>query len=297
MWLPIFLIISLGFVGCSTSKDDVDESAEFEKILEQEANGNNAMLLVLFSKKCCTCTDCVEAEVRLGGMSQNLEKMNILVVRLRKSSHRKRYGIKTLPSVVFIRKGVPALYDGKLEVERLFWWLTDNSEPVTKELDDDSFEHLTQAATGSTTGDWLVAFYDPSCIDKNALYTHLECVATHARNYLNVALVDVSKATETKSRLAIKQCPEVILFKKGKMYRTSWSNAATLRLFYEKLHQEHKAESVPVPLSGFDKLIDGCVSLLKQHTQIVLGAAVLVLVGGILYSVIATRKQPKPKSN
>lgn len=28
-------------------------------------------------------------------------------------------------------------------------------------LDDSNFEHLTQAATGATTGDWFVKFYAP----------------------------------------------------------------------------------------------------------------------------------------
>ena len=31
------------------------------------------------------------------------------------------------------------------------------------DLTSDSFEHLTQAATGATTGDWLVEFYAPWC--------------------------------------------------------------------------------------------------------------------------------------
>lgn len=31
-----------------------------------------------------------------------------------------------------------------------------SQNPVVKELNDDSFEHLTQVATGATTGDWLV---------------------------------------------------------------------------------------------------------------------------------------------
>ena len=37
------------------------------------------------------------------------------------------------------------------------------NEPTTatnvRELTDDNFEHDTQAATGATTGDWLVEFY------------------------------------------------------------------------------------------------------------------------------------------
>jgi hypothetical protein len=31
-----------------------------------------------------------------------------------------------------------------------------NKDPVVKELNDETFEHLTQAATGATTGDWFV---------------------------------------------------------------------------------------------------------------------------------------------
>lgn len=31
------------------------------------------------------------------------------------------------------------------------------------QLDQSNFEHLTQASTGATTGDWLVKFYAPWC--------------------------------------------------------------------------------------------------------------------------------------
>lgn len=33
---------------------------------------------------------------------------------------------------------------------------TENKEPTVKELTDDTFEHLTQASSGATTGDWFV---------------------------------------------------------------------------------------------------------------------------------------------
>jgi thioredoxin-like negative regulator of GroEL len=35
------------------------------------------------------------------------------------------------------------------------------SEIVT--LNSENFEHLTQASTGATTGDWLIKFYAPWC--------------------------------------------------------------------------------------------------------------------------------------
>lgn len=33
---------------------------------------------------------------------------------------------------------------------------TENKAPTVKELTDDTFEHLTQASSGATTGDWFV---------------------------------------------------------------------------------------------------------------------------------------------
>ena len=35
-------------------------------------------------------------------------------------------------------------------------WIHEVRERVTRTLDDKSFEHDTQASTGSTTGDWFI---------------------------------------------------------------------------------------------------------------------------------------------
>ena len=45
---------------------------------------------------------------------------------------------------------------GSNDEEEMLQTFTDNKEPVVKELTDDTFEHLTQASTGATTGDWFV---------------------------------------------------------------------------------------------------------------------------------------------
>ena len=48
-------------------------------------------------------------------------------------------------------------------------WLIDVRERLTRVLDDKSFEHDTQAATGSTTGDWFILLY----VQKKVMsYTH-----------------------------------------------------------------------------------------------------------------------------
>ena len=43
-----------------------------------------------------------------------------------------------------------------MEGEAFAEFITTNREPRVVLLNDESFEHLTQAATGATTGDWLV---------------------------------------------------------------------------------------------------------------------------------------------
>ena len=63
------------------------------------------------------------------------------------------------PLVVFFRKGLPVIYDGAANEEELHETLMAYKEPCTQDLTDTSFEHLTQAATGATTGDWLVYFF------------------------------------------------------------------------------------------------------------------------------------------
>lgn len=48
--------------------------------------------------------------------------------------------------------------DNNVEVlsEDIQAWLNQAKDVATQALTDETFEHLTQAATGATTGDWLV---------------------------------------------------------------------------------------------------------------------------------------------
>lgn len=40
--------------------------------------------------------------------------------------------------------------------ELLIDMILNNKDPIVKELNDNNFEHLTQASTGATTGDWFI---------------------------------------------------------------------------------------------------------------------------------------------
>ena len=43
-----------------------------------------------------------------------------------------------------------------VDVEELLMWLEENKLGTAQTLTDEDFEHLTQASTGATTGDWFV---------------------------------------------------------------------------------------------------------------------------------------------
>ncbi|XP_015913792.1 uncharacterized protein [Parasteatoda tepidariorum] len=272
----IFLIISTK----GEINESQDESTQFDELLKQDHT-----LVALFTQACCACTDCVEAEVLLGGMSQELEdNLGLLVVRLKSEEMKKRFGIKRLPTLLYTRNNKTAIYSGKFDHEILYAWLQDNIEPATVDLDDSSFEHLTQAATGATTGDWLVIFHDDSCC-KNRELMHLETAGVKLKNKVNVASVNILKAPETKERFKINTCPHIILFRHQKLYRFSLPdvNSKTLKRFAESFYKNSKSETVPPPLSMFDKILDKTFEYSKQNPYFVIAFFVLFILSTTLF--------------
>jgi hypothetical protein len=50
----------------------------------------------------------------------------------------------------------PRQFSGPSNEDAILQKFTENPDPIVKELSDANFEHLTQASTGSTTGDWFI---------------------------------------------------------------------------------------------------------------------------------------------
>ena len=104
------------------------------------------------------------------------------------------------------------------------------------ELDERNFEHLTQAATGATSGDWLVLFCKESVARCGKVQTNWQRVATtlaasrEAKGLprINVATVDTSTSSWLRKRFAIQSVPVVLLFKGGVMYSFHGGGALTI---------------------------------------------------------------------
>lgn len=94
-------------------------------------------------------------------------------------------------------------------LETLMQW----REPCTQDLTDTTFEHLTQAASGATTGDWLIFFHRDDCGEScDRLYATLETVACRFKGRSNVAKINrFSTGSVTGRRLGISEVPSLVL--------------------------------------------------------------------------------------
>ena len=118
------------------------------------------------------------------------------------------------PVIVMFRNGLPVIYDGPANEEVMLDTLVRYKEPGVQELTDNTFEHLTQAATGATTGDWLVMFYTSSCTLCSRLTATMETLACKHRGRMNVARINKETYGEKTGRrfeLGLEDKPDIIL--------------------------------------------------------------------------------------
>ena len=109
-------------------------------------------------------------EAELAAVREDLvETINAWVVKAIDSKLKDTYNPQKEPQVVFFRKTSPVLYTGPANEDILLETLMSYVECGVKDLTDTSFEHLTQAATGATTGDWLIHFFK---VNFSTILTH-----------------------------------------------------------------------------------------------------------------------------
>lgn len=103
------------------------------------------------------CSSCDELENIIENVQSELKNnIGAVVVKAYNSHMVNLYDPTKEPALIYFRRGMPLLYHGEPDGEEILQVFSENREPVVKELSDETFEHLTQAATGATTGDWFV---------------------------------------------------------------------------------------------------------------------------------------------
>ncbi|XP_058791130.1 protein disulfide-isomerase A4 [Phymastichus coffea] len=247
-------------------------------------------VVALFTKKDCEICDDVENQL-LHIREDLVDSLSAWVVKVVNSQMLRLYSTGIEPAIVYFRQGIPLLYDGKIEEEEILMTFMENKEPIVKELTDDSFEHLTQASTGATTGDWFVMFYSPDCVDCQRMGARWEAVGARLKQRINVARVNkYSTGASTARRFGVYEVPQFILFRHGKMYRYLIPKHDTKSFisFAQDWYKNAHGEKVPVPQSPFDDLVQMTVNFLKDNPwvmklgSITIGVLVIVTVASKL---------------
>ncbi|XP_065064008.1 thioredoxin domain-containing protein-like [Rhopilema esculentum] len=122
-------------------------------------------------------------------------------------------------------------------------------------LDDDNFEHLTQASTGATTGDWLVLFSknEDDCLKCAEAKDVFSSLTERLSTRLNVALIDAQKNQGLLRRFKINTFPSIYFFRHGFQFAYLGSIDQTkLENFALGGYRDVRKEAVTKPLSTFD---------------------------------------------
>lgn len=259
----LFALLCLFASTYSKSLESVSDD-DLVHIIKSEDN-----VIVLFAKK--DCDDCDSVETHLINLEHDLkDHLDASAVKAVGSNMVRLYNPAKEPALVYFRHGIPLLYDGPIDDDAILQKFIDNKEPVVKELSDETFEHLTQASTGATTGDWFVMFYSQDCIDCQRLSAVWEGLGANLKNRVNVARVNrLSAGIATAKRFGVDKSPEFIFIRQGKFYRyeTPKYDIKTFTAFAQDWFRNARADKVPVPSSPFDSLVTAYADHLKRGVE------------------------------
>ncbi|KMZ05743.1 thioredoxin domain-containing protein isoform X1 [Drosophila simulans] len=246
------VIIALG-LGCAAGQDlrRVDDT-ELIQLLTGSSN-----VVVLFNKN--NCQRCVEYENMVTKIRDQLEEtLSAIVVQSVDSNLVSIYDPSKEPALVFFRRGIPILYHGEINDDEILDFFNDNLEPAVKELSDDNFEHLTQASSGATTGDWFIFFSSAECTVCQRLYAVWESVGGKLKRKLNIARMNsLESGISTAKRLGVLEAPAFIFLRQGKMYKYSakqYSPEAFVQ-FAEKGYTQSHPQPVPAIPSAVNEFL------------------------------------------
>lgn len=266
--MKLIIILSLLFISVKNVK-----AASLEVVTDDELLNlfkSEKYVVVLFTKR--DCEQCDNFENELIHLREDLvDTLNAWVVKAVSSQLVRLYNPNKEPALVFFRHGVPLLYEGPANDELILHTFTENKEPIVRELSDDNFEHLTQASSGATTGDWFVMFYSTDCVECQRLQARWEAVGAKLRTRLNVARVNrQTVGAVTARRFGVWEVPTFIFFRQGYMYRYNIHkyDVASFTSFVTDWYKNARKEIVPVPKSPFDDFLQMIVDYLRDNPWI-----------------------------
>jgi len=191
----------------------------------------------------------------------------------------KYYKLRQFPTMLYMRQNQNGEVYGQVfqgdmadkDMDEMYvnMWMRDNARSFLQELNQETFEHLTQAASGATTGDWLILFWqNSSWAADGPLRLALDSVSAEYKHQLSVAFVDTQASPDLAKRLKIPSGSSwtIRYFRLEKMYYFQYETAsyASLKSFVTGGFRDAKSERVPQEATPWDKMLEDIVSKIKQ---------------------------------
>uniref|UniRef100_A0A1A9VM11 Thioredoxin domain-containing protein n=1 Tax=Glossina austeni TaxID=7395 RepID=A0A1A9VM11_GLOAU len=289
-----FLIV-IGLLCASALIEQVDDTDLVHLITGKEN------VIVLFTKD--KCVECDELQLVVENIQNELkETIGAIVVKAHNSHMVNIYDPSKEPSLIYFRRGIPLLYYGDYKEDEIVQLFTENQEPIVKELSDENFEHLTQAATGATTGDWFVFFYSTDCVFCLRLHAVWEAVGARLKRRLNFARVDrLGAGISTAKRFHIVDSPEFIFLRQGHVFRYTakdYTPAKLIEFAETGYRKQTHPETVPPEANSINNFFAGQLQALTNNPQLLMIASVTIGIFAAIVVVVKTlakRKSAKVK--
>jgi len=130
-------------------------------------------------------------------------------------------------------------------------------------LNDDTFEHQTQASTGATTGSWLIMMGTAdgcsACTTLKPLFEELGMDEELYEKSIVLGSVDVNVSPSTAMRFGIETIPSLMYLHKKKLYRFPIEVERTvesMKEFVLEHYDKSPAEVIPPPPTTMDQFLD-----------------------------------------
>jgi len=247
-FLAACLLVLLGSSAGNAEELDMFKASELPAVLAEEK-----YVVVLINREEVCSGACRALEERLLAIRAELaEAVGAWVVR----SDTAKWDLPD-NTIVFVRAGAPLVHtpaEGDSSDDTLDALLAGTKSRVLA-LNDETFEHDTQATSGATTGDWLLVFGRDGCgAACEGAQPAVEGAALRLHRTMSVARLERDvDAPLTTRRLGVTAFPSAVLIRQGKLYRFEGAfTVEALEQFATGGYEEVEAEDIPRAKGRFD---------------------------------------------
>jgi len=210
------------FEGDLTAEEDVLQWLVLQKTEDTIETINRNMLQVMmqeqqylavyFYKPTCRACDTVLSE--LEQIDDECDNFGIQMVKIQDVQLAKRYGIKTLPALVYFRNGNPLIYDGDLKFgsQVLSWMLDEDNRELVDEIERVNEAMLDRIVDKSI---YVAAlFYEDDCADCDEVLRELENIDEQVDQF-GIDFVKINDP-DVAQRYNVLTTPSLVFFRKKK---------------------------------------------------------------------------------